>query len=384
MTIHPIILCGGSGTRLWPLSREHYPKPLLRLRDGFSLLQATVRRLESLGAAPPYVVCNEEHRFLAAEHVRELGVTPAAILLEPVGRNTAPALTAAALSVLGQGDGLLLVLPADHVLPDHAAFQRAVAAARHWAEQDSVVTFGITPPGPETGYGYIRRGAALAGEGPVHAVAAFVEKPDAATAQTYFRAGTYYWNSGMFLVRAGLWLDEIERYAPDILCAGLTAVAAAAADADFTRLDTTTFTACRADSIDYAVMERTARAAVVALPAAWSDVGSFTALAELLPADELGNAVQGDTLLLRARNNLVWAEQRLVAALGVSDLVIVETADAVLVAHKDQAQQVRLVSAALASQNRAEHKQHRKVHRPWGSYESVDHGARFQVKRLTV
>ena len=385
-TILPVILSGGAGTRLWPLSRELYPKQLLPLLGSRTMLQETAARLEGMSeAASPLVVCNEAHRFMVAEQLRELGNEPSAIILEPVGRNTAPAVAVAALEATAAGeDPVLLVLPADHVIPAVPAFQAAVKAGSLLAEEGKLVTFGILPDKPETGYGYIKAGASLAESDPAYAVAAFVEKPDLATAEKYVASGTYFWNSGMFLFRASSCLEELERFARTMLAACRKAHAGMAKDLDFCRLATSDFAACPADSIDYAVMEKTARAVVVPLDAGWSDVGSWSALWEAQTRDADGNVLQGDVLVSDARNSYLHASTRLLAAVGVEDLVVVETADAVLVAGKDRVQDVKKIVERLKREGRSEALLHRRVNRPWGSYECIDAAERFQVKRITV
>lgn len=377
--IHPVILSGGSGTRLWPLSREHYPKQLLKLVGEGTLLQQAVTRLKGMeDVADPVLVCNEEHRFLVGEQVRETGRNAALIILEPIGRNTCPAATLAALALGSRSeDALLLIMPADHVVKDNAAFQRAIGEAVPLALEGRLVTFGIVPTGPATGYGYIRKGAGSA-------VAEFVEKPDAATAERYFASGEFLWNSGMFLMRARTWLEELEQLAPDILKQCQAAYANGRQDGEFYRVEGEAFRECRSDSIDYAVMEKTKRAAVVPLDAGWSDVGAWSTLWEVSVRDEAGNVIQGDVCLHNAADTLVLAQHKLVAAVGVRDLIIVETADAVLVMDKNAAQDVKHVVERLKAQKRAEHVSHRRVHRPWGWYEGVDGGERFQVKRLMV
>ncbi|MGE4367440.1 mannose-1-phosphate guanylyltransferase/mannose-6-phosphate isomerase [Thermomonas sp.] len=378
--LQPVLLSGGSGTRLWPLSREAYPKQFLPLADDDTMLQATWRRVAALADAAPIVVAGEEHRFLVAEQLRQIGAPTPAILLEPVGRNTAPAIAAAALQAMAAGDDpLLLVLPSDHVVRAAAAFQAAVRAAMPAAEAGKLVTFGIVPAAPETGFGYIQAGP---GEG-VRPVLRFVEKPDAATAQAYLAAGGYYWNSGMFLLRASRYLEELQRFRPDILASVRAAFAAAARDGDFIRLDKTAFAACPADSIDYAVMEKTDAAAVLPVDIGWNDVGSWSALWEVSAQDADGNAHHGDVIAIDSRNSYAYA-RRLVALVGVDDLVVVETDDAVLVARKDRVQQVKDVVARLKAESRSQAVLHREVHRPWGSYDSVDIGDGFQVKRIKV
>ena len=380
----PVILSGGAGTRLWPLSRELYPKQLLRLVAERTMLQETVARTEGLpGLAPPIVICNENHRFMVAEQLRELGTAPQAIVLEPQGRNTAPAAAIAALLVSGGADAdpVLLVLPADHVITDVPAFQAAVAVGRVAAESGSLVTFGVVPDRAETGYGYIRRGA---GPGPAFSVGKFVEKPDSATARGYVESGEYYWNSGMFMFRASAYLAELGRYAPAMLAACRAALAAAGRDLDFLRLPAQEFASCPSDSIDYAVMERTDRAVVVPLAAGWSDVGSWAALADALPRDAEGNVTAGDVLTEDSSGCYLHSTSRLVAAVGLRDHVVVETKDAVLVAPRDRVQDVKELVAELKARGRYETSLHREVYRPWGSYDSIDSGDRFQVKRLIV
>ncbi len=378
----PVLLSGGSGTRLWPLSRETHPKQFQPLVGEQSLLQATWRRLDGLaGAGRPIVVANEEHRFMVAEQLRQAGVAPAALLLEPVGRNTAPAIAAAALQAqAGGGDPLLLVLPSDHVIRDEAGFRAAVLAALPAAEAGALVTFGIVPTGPETGYGYIQ---AAGGQG-VRPVGRFVEKPDLATAQAYVASGDYFWNSGMFLFRASRFLGELQRFAPAMVAAVRAALAAGKRDADFLRLDRAAFEACPADSIDYAVMEKTSAAAVLPIDVGWSDVGSWSALWEIADQDPDGNAHHGDVLALGCRNTLAWGGRRLVSLLGLQDVIVVDTDDALLVAARDQVQKVKDIVARLKADGRAQASIHRKVYRPWGSYDGIDSGERFQVKRIVV
>jgi mannose-1-phosphate guanylyltransferase / mannose-6-phosphate isomerase len=386
--IIPVILSGGSGSRLWPLSRELYPKQLLPLVSDRTMLQETVIRLEGLPElGQPMVICNEQHRFMVAEQLRQVGAEQATILLEPVGRNTAPAVALAALQAGAAGeDPLLLVLPADHVIRDAAAFRAAAQAGAALAEEERLVTFGIVPDKAETGYGYIKAGASLASPVPAaaFAVAAFVEKPDLATAERYVAAGDYYWNSGMFLFRASVYLEELERFAPAMLAACRKALETAQQDLDFIRVDAAAFAACPADSIDYAVMEKTAAAAVIPLAAGWSDVGSWSALWEVAQADAAGNVLVGDVLAADSRNSYLHASSRMLATVGVEDLVVVETADAVLVAGKDRVQDVKKIVEQLKRDGRGEALLHRKVNRPWGSYESIDSAERFQVKHIIV
>ena len=379
-TLYPVILSGGSGTRLWPLSREHYPKQLLCLTGSRTLLQDTILRVEGVNAvANPLLVCNEEHRFLVAEQIRGLGKAAAQIILEPVGKNTAPAATLAALALVEHdAQALMLLMPADHIIRDVAAFQRAVQAGTPLALAGKLVTFGIVPTAAETGYGYIRRGEA-------NRVAQFVEKPDVASAQRYLESGDYLWNGGIFLMRADVWLKEIGEQRPDILTACRAAFQGGKVDADFYRIDRQQFATCPSDSIDYAVMEKTQHAAVVPLDAGWSDIGAWLALWQVCEHDADGNVTQGDVLTHQTRNALVISQHRLVATVGLEDVIVVETPDAVLVAHKDHTQDVReIVNRLKTSGRRTEHLAHRRVYRPWGSYEGVDGGERFQVKRLVV
>ncbi|MBK7204929.1 mannose-1-phosphate guanylyltransferase/mannose-6-phosphate isomerase [Thermomonas sp.] len=378
--LQPVLLSGGSGTRLWPLSREAYPKQFLALAGDDTMLQATWQRVAAIADAAPIVVAGEEHRFLVAEQLRQIGAPTPAILLEPVGRNTAPAIAAAAMQALREGDDpLLLVLPSDHVVRDAAAFRAAVQGAMPVAEAGALVTFGIVPDAPETGFGYIE---AAPGDG-VRKVLRFVEKPDAATAQGYLAAGGHYWNSGMFLLRASRYLEELAKFRPDINAGTRAAFDLAQRDGDFIRLDKGAFAACPADSIDYAVMENTDAAMVLPVEIGWNDVGSWSALWEVSAQDAAGNAHHGDVIAIDSRNSYAYA-RRLVALVGVDDLVVVETDDAVLVARKDRVQQVKDVVARLKSDGRTQAALHREVHRPWGSYDSIDMAEGFQVKRIKV
>ncbi|WP_099864094.1 mannose-1-phosphate guanylyltransferase/mannose-6-phosphate isomerase [Pararhizobium haloflavum] len=379
----PVILAGGSGTRLWPLSRQLNPKQFLALTSEHTMLQETVRRLDGFEIGAPIVICNEEHRFLAAEQMHGLGFSDATIMLEPVGRNTAPAITLAALKAMGDGkDPLLLVLAADHLIRDRGAFQAAVSAAEPLAEAGRLVTFGIVPDRPETGYGYIQRGAA---DGPTgYKVERFVEKPDLETAQGYVDGGRHFWNSGMFLFRASRYLGELERHRPEMIAACRKALDHAARDLDFVRIDRPAFEACPSDSIDYAVMEKTDDAAMVPLDAGWSDIGSWSALWDVSEKDASGNAFAGDVLSSGASNTLVRADQRLVAVVGTHDLVVIETKDALLVAHKDRVQDVKNIVSQIKDQGRQEHFNHREIYRPWGHYDTVDGGSRDAVRRITV
>jgi len=381
--ILPIIMAGGTGSRLWPLSRQLNPKQFLKLCGDSTLLQQTISRLDGLEASAPAIICNEDHRFMVAEQLHQLTVEDASILLEPVGRNTAPAIALAALNATQSGqDPVLLVLAADHYMADEAAFRQAVHAAAQFAEQNKLATFGIVPTHPETGYGYIQRGDSLTNSG--FKVARFVEKPDLVTAQGYLAGGDYYWNSGMFMFKASAYLKELAEFRPDILDVCKKSLEAGQKDLDFIRLDAATFTQCPEDSIDYAVMEKTQEGVVVPLDAGWSDIGSWSALWQIGHRDEQGNVCKGDVLALGTHNSLIHAEHKLVATLGVDDLVVVETKDAVLVAHKDRVQDVKKVVEALKNDGRHEHMNHREVYRPWGIFDSIDNGNRYQVKRITV
>ncbi len=379
----PVILSGGAGTRLWPLSREMYPKQLLALTSKQTMLQDTVARLAGIAQAlAPIVVCNEAHRFTVAEQLRAVEAGAAAILLEPVGRNTAPAVALAALKALEMAsDAVLIVAPADHVIRDAQGFQRAAEVAVSLANQGKLVTFGIVAYAPETGYGYIRRGA---GTGPSYPVAEFIEKPPLDLATQFVASGDYYWNSGMFVFKASRYLEELRSFAPDILEAATAAFRAATSDFDFVRIGKDAFVECRSESIDYAVMEKTRDAIVLPLDAGWSDVGSWSSLFDALPADEDGNVLQGDVLIHDTHDCYVHSTSRLVATVGMDDHIVVETKDAVLVAPKDRVQDVKELVAKLRKSGRSESALHREVFRPWGSYDSIDSGERFQVKRLTV
>lgn len=382
--ITPVILAGGSGTRLWPLSRKMYPKQFLPLSSELSMLQETIARLAGIKTSDPQVICNEEHRFLVAEQMRKTGLKTK-ILLEPVGRNTAPAIALSALELKesGQGSMVMLVLAADHIIENVSAFHCAINTALPQAEVGKLVTFGIVPTEPATGYGYIR-GASNPNADPVMSVSAFVEKPDLDTAASYLDSGDYFWNSGMFMFRADRYLEELATHRPDMLSACERAMKGISYDLDFIRVDHSAFAACPEDSIDYAVMEKTDQAVVVPMDAGWSDVGSWSALWDVKEKDENNNVVQGDVMLKGTTNSFVYGHERLVAALGVDDLVIVDTKDALLVAAKDKVQDVKTIVEGIKEQHRTEHVQHREVYRPWGKYDSIDHGPRYQVKRITV
>lgn len=402
--IVPVILSGGAGTRLWPLSRELYPKQLLPLVGERTMLQETVLRLEGLAdLGAPLVVCNDAHRFMVAEQLRQVEQAADTVILEPVGRNTAPAVAVAALQTMADGDDpLLLVLAADHVIRDAAALCTAVSDGVDAVQAGALLTFGIVPTAPETGYGYIRRGARRVARGEIptpspqspasalnpapdiYDVKEFVEKPDLVTAEKYLESGDYYWNSGMFFFKASVFLAELEKAAPEMLAACRKAWEGRASDLDFTRLDTEAFAACPSDSIDYAVMEKTDRAVVIPLDAGWSDVGSWAALWEVGDADEEGNVTSGDVSNVACKDSYFYSGSRLVAGIGLQDTIVVETADAVLVAAKDRVQEVKEIVSRLKGQNREEYLLHKRVNRPWGAYEGLDAGDGFLVKRITV
>ena len=382
----PVIMAGGTGSRLWPLSRELYPKQFISLHGENSMLQETVNRLSGVEARAPLVICNEEHRFLVAEQLRQINKLSHNIILEPVGRNTAPAIALAAINAVEQGDDpVLLVLAADHVIDNRAAFHDAIKTATNYAKQGHLVTFGIVPTGPETGYGYIHRGEQLPdAEDAPFGVQRFVEKPNLSTAQDYLASGEYYWNSGMFMFRAKRYLQELEKFRPDILDACRRAMANVKEGNDFISIDKDDFIACPDESVDYAVMEQTDAAVVVPLDAGWSDVGSWSALWEVNEKDNAGNSLKGDTFLHNTKNCYINSEDQLVAAIGVENLVIVNTKDAVLVARKDQVQDVKRVVEFLKSECRSEYRRHRETYWPWGRCDLVVNTGRFNVNRITV
>lgn len=381
--IIPVIMAGGAGSRLWPLSRELMPKQFLKLNDDKTMLQSTINRLDGLGLSLPLVICNEEHRFIAAEQLREVNQLKNNIILEPVGRNTAPAIALAAFTSLKNGtDPLLLVLAADHVIRDTKAFQQSVKEATELAKLDQLVTFGIVPTKPETGYGYIKRGAAEHGN--AYKVVEFIEKPNIATANQYLKSGEYYWNSGMFMFKASVYLKELKQHRPDIYAACELSLQEVEPDLDFIRINKEAFFACPDDSIDYAVMEKTSSALVLPLDAGWNDIGSWTSLWDVSEKDAHGNVNHGDVLTTASSNNFIFAETSLVAMVGMENVIVVQTKDALLVAAKDKVQEVKSIVEQLKNAERREHIIHREVYRPWGKYDAVDSGLRYQVKRITV
>lgn len=380
----PVIMAGGAGSRLWPMSRELHPKQFLRLHSAHSMLQETLKRLDGVGVSEPVVICNEDHRFMVAEQLRQIDMLSHNIILEPVGRNTAPAITLAALNAIAQGsDPIMLVLAADHVINDVEAFHRAIDLALPYAAAKSLVTFGIVPTGPETGYGYIQRGVCK--NGSVAApVQRFVEKPDSETAQSYIETGEYYWNSGMFMFRAKRYLEELEKFRPDILAACRAALDNTECDKNFINVDRDAFSACPDDSVDYAVMEKTHDAVVIPLDAGWSDVGSWSALWEVSKKDSAGNALTGDTFLYDSRDCYINTDEKLVAAVGVENLVIINTKDAVLVVDRSKVQDVKKIVEHLKKNKRSEYRRHREVYRPWGRCDILVAEKRFNVNRITV
>ncbi len=378
----PVILSGGSGTRLWPLSRKHYPKQFLPLVSSHTMVQETILRLSGIkGIKAPIAVCNEDHRFMMAEQLLNIDTPPAAIILEPMGRNTAPAVAMAALTAASEDD-VLLILPADHVITNLPAFHQAIAEAKKLAKKGFLVTFGVVPTEPETGYGYIKRDTVEHGD--AYGVASFVEKPDLETAKAYLESGAYYWNSGMFAFKAGSFLKELEKYNPTMLESCKQALKNAKVDSDFIRLDKDIFSTCPADSIDYAVMEKTDKAVVIPLEAGWNDVGSWSALWDVREKDTFGNAINGDVFTIDTKNSLIHAHSKMVAVIGVENLVVVETSDALLISSKDRVQDVKEIVRQLTEQKRSEAEVHRKAYRPWGHYDLVDSGERHKTKRIVV
>jgi mannose-1-phosphate guanylyltransferase len=378
----PVVLAGGTGSRLWPKSRAALPKQFLSLTSDSTMLQDTIERLEGLNPQIPIIVCNEAHRFLVAEQLRQRNIQHDAILLEPVGRNTAPAIALAALHAIKYNeDPLLLVLAADHLIKNEPAFHQSIVKAKALAELGKLVTFGVVPTQPHTGYGYIKSGKSVEGG---YDVSQFVEKPEAEMAREFVESGNYFWNSGMFMFKASRYLEELAKYSSEMLEVCQRAIAKETSDLDFVRVDQDIFATCPDDSIDYAVMEKTDSAVMVPLDANWSDVGSWTSLWEAADKDQHGNVCVGDTILENTKNSYVDADQRLVTVIGLEDIIVVETKDAVLVAHKGDTQNIRNVVRKLEAQKRPEFELHREVHRPWGSYDAIDRGERFQVKRITV
>jgi mannose-1-phosphate guanylyltransferase/mannose-6-phosphate isomerase len=377
----PVIMAGGTGSRLWPMSRKNLPKQLLKLDGDLTMLQATVDRLQGLPCMAPSVICNEDYRFMVAEQLRQMGSDTSALILEPVGRNTAPAIALAAIEATRHGDDpVMLVLAADHVIRNADAFRQCVVEGNALVEKGKIVTFGIVATHPETGYGYLK----AASKTGASAVEAFVEKPDAATAQTYFDSGDYFWNSGMFMFKASRYLTELGKHRPDILEACQKAMANVGHDLDFTRVDADAFAACPSESIDYAVMEKAHDVWVVPMDAGWNDVGSWSALKDIGDKDANGNVCHGDIIMHNTSNSYIRAENKMIATVGLDNVIVVETKDAVLVANGDNAQDIKKIVDKLKAEKRVEHEFHREVYRPWGKYDSIDNGERYQVKRITV
>ena len=379
MSICAVIMAGGSGTRLWPLSRASHPKQFLSLHGKNTMLQETFKRLDGLNISSSITICNEEHRFFVAEQLREVEKL-GSIILEPVGKNTAPAIALAAFQSIEE-DPLLLVLAADHVIQDNVAFEKSVSAAIPLAESGKLVTFGIVPNEPHTGYGYIKGGKDCSGG---FEVDKFVEKPSLDLAREYVASAEYYWNSGMFLFKASRYLEELKKFRPDIYEACKKSLDTTQSDLDFLRISKEKFEACPSESIDYAVMERTEDAVVVPMDAGWSDIGSWSSLWDISKKDENGNTAHGDVLLQNSNNSYIRSDEKLVAVVGIDDLVIVDTKDALMVAHRDSVQDAKIIAQQLKSQSRTEWESHREVYRPWGKYDSVDSGDGYQVKRITV
>ena len=380
--ITPVIMAGGSGSRLWPLSRTLFPKQFLALTSEKTMLQETLGRISDLDINNPLVICNEEHRFIVAEQLRALNQV-GTIILEPVGRNTAPAIALAAAVLVNDNDPLLLVLAADHVIQDKKAFTDAIKSAIPLANDGKLVTFGIVPTEAHTGYGYIKRGNVIA-DSSGYVVNTFVEKPNSSTARQYIESGEYYWNSGMFLIKASRYLHELNQYRPDIYKACKQALKHTTYDKDFIRLDADIFRACPDESIDYAVMEKTTDAVVMPLDAGWNDIGAWSSLWEVNEKDKEGNVNFGDSILHKTKNSLIYGGNRLITTIGLDNLVIVDTKDALLVANKEQVQDVKNIVEKLKADKRSEFKIHREVYRPWGKFDSIDYGERYQVKRITV
>ncbi|MBU1193802.1 MAG: mannose-1-phosphate guanylyltransferase/mannose-6-phosphate isomerase [Proteobacteria bacterium] len=383
----PVILAGGSGTRLWPLSRELYPKQLIGISNTQTMLQNTVLRLEGVpGISAPIIVCNEEHRFMTAEQLRQIQVAPRAILLEPIGRNTAPAIALAALSACRNGDDdpVLLVLPADHVIENISEFHAAIAMGELFAQKGNLITFGVIPDSPETGYGYIKKGEVLDADTGAAKIEKFVEKPDRATAEKYLDSGAYCWNSGMFMFKTSVILEELETHSPRMLASARNVMNQVKQDLDFSRLPLEAFKQIPSDSIDYAVMEKTSRGVVIPFSAGWNDLGSFDALWQTGVKDSSGNVIKGDVITHDVKESYISSESSLVTAVGLEKFVIVETKDAILVSPRDRVQDVKKIVKQLKDNNRGEAITHRKVYRPWGAYETVDIESRFQVKRISV
>jgi mannose-1-phosphate guanylyltransferase / mannose-6-phosphate isomerase len=385
MTIYPVILSGGSGTRLWPLSRASLPKQLLALHGERTMIQETVLRAALPGASAPLLLCSEAHRFLVAEQMQEIGVVPRAIVLEPMGRNTAPAAAVAALIVADEDpEGIIVLLPSDHVVRDGESFAKSVALAAAAAQEKHIVTFGMAPTGPETGYGYVHRGVRLEKVDGAFRVQRFVEKPDLETAQGYVADGGYFWNSGMFVFRADVLIEDLAKHAPDVLTAARGALAKSKRDDDFVRLDTDAFAGAPNISIDYALMEKTDRAAIVPCNIGWSDVGAWSALWDIRAQDDQKNVLIGDVVAHDSTGSYVHSHKRLTALVGVRDLVVIDTDDALLIADKSRAQEVKAIVDHLKTANRTEHTEHKRVSRPWGTYETIDLGPRHQVKHIMV